>query len=112
MVRGMGKVSKCILMEIIMMDGGKMTNDVEMGNIFTQTEISTKDCGMMMKDLMAKVYIHLLMDKNIMENFKMVKSLEWMCDYCVEEEELPNFKQTCTICKVISDTPEILKSVK
>ena len=35
-----------------------------------------------------------------------------MCDYCVEEEELPNYKQTCSICKVISDAPEILKTVK
>ena len=35
-----------------------------------------------------------------------------MCDYCVEEEELLNYQQTCNICKVISDEPEILKVVK
>ena len=42
----------------------------------------------------------------------MVKSLEWMCDYCVEEEQLTVSQQTCQICKVACGSPEILKVVQ
>ena len=42
----------------------------------------------------------------------MYKSIEWMCDYCCEEEDKMNEHQKCQICKVISGTSEILKTLK
>lgn len=41
-----------------------------------------------------------------------MKTLEWMCDYCVEEEEIPNTEQLCQICLTESNQPEVLKVVK
>ena len=42
----------------------------------------------------------------------MYRSIEWMCDYCCEEEDKINGHQKCEICKVTSGTSEILKAVK
>ena len=42
----------------------------------------------------------------------MYRSIEWMCDYCCEEEEKINGHQKCEICKVTCGTSEILKAVK
>ena len=42
----------------------------------------------------------------------MFRSVEWMCDYCCEEEEKVNAHQRCEICRVVSGTSEILKVVK
>jgi hypothetical protein len=38
-----------------------------------------------------------------------LKSLEWMCDFCVEEEAVGNCETICEICQTASDQPEILK---
>lgn len=42
----------------------------------------------------------------------MFRSIEWMCDYCCEEEDKISAHQRCEICKVVSGTSEILKAVK
>ena len=42
----------------------------------------------------------------------MYMSIEWMCDYCCEEEEKRCEHQKCKICKVVSGTSEILKVVR
>ena len=42
----------------------------------------------------------------------MFRSIEWMCDYCCEEEEKFNEHQKCEICRVTSGTSEILKALK
>jgi hypothetical protein len=42
---------------------------------------------------------------------RIVKQMEWMCDYCCEEEQVRNLNQTCQICKSPSNEPEILKTV-
>lgn len=42
----------------------------------------------------------------------MYRSIEWMCDYCCEEEEKINAHEKCEICHVASGTSEILKAVR
>ena len=73
-------------------------------------------CGGSFPTLDVQVILNLLTNNHgtdlIKEFLKIVKSLEWMCDYCCEEEKVLNLKQVCQICKYSSQESEILKTVQ